>query len=158
MSMEQGNTTNSPKEGHVQTKDVRVEVTGTGWNPISWSQDIKTPGHGNNNGRIEFPHGTDNYDIIFTLVNDTGHDIRFDASKPVFIERTLPGSPYPHEFNTDQLMVTSCDARKLVIKNWNQVQMEFQYQLNFVTDLGDPVRPYDPIIQNDGGGSKPLIR
>jgi len=158
MSMEQSNTMGGPKADQVRTKDVKIEVTGTGWNPVSWSQEIKTPGHGNNNDRIEFPHGVDNYDIIFTLVDNTGHDVRFDASGPAFIERTLPGSPYPSSFNTDQLMVTSCDAKKLVIKNWNQVPMEFHYQLNFVTDLGEDVRPFDPIIQNDGGGSKPLIR
>lgn len=141
-----------------KTKDVHVTVIGTGWNPIAWDQEVKTGGHGGGPDTIKFPAGPDDYNIIFTLQNDTGHDIRFDASKPIFIERTLPGSPYPSKFNTDQLIVSSCDAKKLVVKNWNVLAMEFRYQLNFVTDLGTPVRAYDPIILNDGGGSKPLIR
>jgi len=139
-----------------QVRDVRVEVTGTGWNPVAWSQDIKTPGHGRKD-EIEFPHGPDHYDIIFTLVDNTGHNIRFDASAPVFVERTLPGSPYPTKFNTDQMMVDSCDDRKLVIRNWNQVKMDLHYQLNFVTAIGGAVRPFDPIIRNDGGGTTPLM-
>ena len=143
-----------------QTKDVKVTVKGTGWDPISWSQEIKTAGHGSGSGndKIKFPNGPDKYDIIFTLDNHTGHEIGFDASGPIFIERTLPGSPYPDKFNTDQLMVKSCDASKLVVRNWNVVAMEFHYQLNFVDAIGDPIRPFDPIILNDGGGSRPLIR
>lgn len=141
-----------------QTKDVKVTVKGTGWNPIAWSQEVNTIGHGSGNDKIKFPNGPDNYDIIFTLDNQTGHDIRFDASGPIFIERTLPGSPYPSKFNTDQLMVKSCDASKLIVRNWNVVEMEFHYQLNFVTAIGDRVRPFDPIILNDGGGSRPIMR
>jgi len=140
-----------------QTKDVKVTVKGTGWNPIAWTQEVKTAGHGSGNDKIKFPHGTDNYDIIFTLDNQTGHDIGFDASGPFFIERTLPGSPYPNKFNTDQLMVKSCDANKLVVRNWNELPMEFHYQINFVDAIGNRVRAFDPIILNDGGGSRPLI-
>lgn len=144
-----------------QTKDVKVTVKGTGWDPIAWSQEIKTAGHGGGSGggndKIKFPNGPDNYDIIFTLDNQTGHDIGFDASGPIFVERTLPGSPYPAKFNTDQLMVKSCDANKLVVRNWNVVAMELHYQLNFVDGVGDAVRPFDPIILNDGGGSRPLF-
>jgi len=141
-----------------QTKDVKVTIKGTGWNPIAWSQVVETAGHNGGNDKIKFPRGADNYDLIFTLDNHTGHDIRFDASGPIFIERTLPGSPYPSKFDTDQLMVKSCDANKLVVRNWNVLEMEFHYQLNFVTAIGDPVRAFDPIILNDGGGSRPLIR
>ena len=155
--MEQSNTMTSAAPQPAKRKDVHVTVTGTGWNPIAWSQKVDTPGHGNNGNKIEFPHGPDSYDIIFKLKNDTGHDIGFDASGPIFVERTLPGSPYPTGFNTDQMMVHSCDGSKLVLRNWNELKMDFQYQLNFVTNAGDKVRPFDPIIQNDGGGTKPTL-
>jgi hypothetical protein len=155
--MEQSNTMTGPTPQAAKLKDVHVTVTGTGWNPIAWSQEIKTSGHGNNNDKIEFPHGPDNYDIIFTLKNDTGYDIGFNASGPIFVERALPGSPYPSSFNTDQMMVRSCDESKLVVRNWNEVKLDFNYQLNFVTNAGDEVRPFDPIIQNDGGGTKPTL-
>ena len=154
--MEQSNTMTGAAPQVAKRKDVHVTVTGKGWNPIGWSQEIKTPGHGSND-KIEFPHGPDSYDIIFTLKNDTGYDIGFDASAPIFIERTLPGSPYPSSFNTDQMMVKSCDESKLVLTNWNAVKLDFHYQLNFVTNAGDKVRPFDPIIQNDGGGTKPTL-
>ena len=141
--MEQSNTMTGPAPQAGKRKDVHVTVTGMGWDPIAWSQEIKTSGHGNNN-KIEFPHGPDNYDIIFTLKNNTGHDIGFDASGPIYIERALPGSPYPSSFNTDQMMVKSCDGSKLVVTNWNEVKLDFNYQLNFVTNaggsIGSPVR------------------
>ena len=60
-------------------------------------------------------------------------------------------------FNTDQMMVKSCDESKLVVRNWNATKLDFHYQLNFVTNAGDKVRPFDPIIQNDGGGTKPTL-
>ncbi len=146
-------TTHCPEPAAIAVKDVRVDVTGKGWNPVSWSQEIKSAGHGSS-GTIKFPHGKDNYDIIFNLINNTGHKIRFDASKPVFVERDRPGSPCPSSFNTDQMLVESCDGDKLVIRNWNVEKMNLHYQLNFVTDKGNPVNPFDPIIQNDGGGVK----
>jgi hypothetical protein len=139
-----------------QTKDVKVTVKGSGWNPIAWTQEVKTPGHGAGKNEIKFPHGSDNYDIIFTLDDQTGHDIRFDAAAPMFIERTLPGSPYPSKFATDQLMVESCDSNTLRVRNWNQVAMDLHYQLNFVTASGKQVNAFDPVILNGGGGVPPF--
>ena len=137
-------------------KPVEVEIIGTGWNPIAWEQNIKTTGHGNGD-TLHFPKAADNYMIAFKLTNRTGHDIRFDASAPIFMDRTVPGSPCPKSFATDQLIVESCDAHTLVLKNWNVVAMDLRYQLNFVTGLGDRVAPLDPIIQNGGGGIKTII-
>jgi len=148
-------TTHRPEPSATKVKDVVVDVTGTGWDPVSWSQEIKSAGHGKND-KIEFPRGPDNYDIIFNLKNETGRKIRFDASKPVFVERDRSGSPCPSSFNTDQMLVESCSSDKLVIKNWNVEKMDLHYQLNFVTGKGHPVSPFDPIIQNDGGGVKSL--
>ena len=39
--------------------------------------------------------------------------------------------------------------------NYGPNDQELRYQLNFVTDLGAPIDPYDPIIINGGGGVKP---
>ena len=58
---------------------------------------------------------------------------------------------------TPQILVESCEEDELVVIDWNYGpnDQELRYQLNFVTDLGAPIDPYDPIIINGGGGGKP---
>ena len=121
---------------------------------IDWKLDIKTSGHGNN-GKIDLPKGH-NYEMTFTLVDNTPLNLRFNASGPIFARNGGAG-PCPTDISTDQIMVNSCDAKKLVVIDWNYgAPGELYYQLNFVNKTGQSKYDYDPIILNGGGGTHPL--
>jgi hypothetical protein len=130
---------------------VTADVDGNG--NIQWSHD-NGPSHGGN-GKLKL--GKDqNYEIIFNLVDKTKRKIRFDASAPFFVKEG--NGSCPRAKDSDQVMVASCDAKKLVILDWNYgVPCELQYQLNFIDEAGAPITPYDPIIENGGGGTKPTL-
>lgn len=119
---------------------------------INWSHSVKSVGH-DNNGKIKLPKGL-GYKIKFDL-KANGFDVRFDASAPFFCKEGTT-NPCPGSLMTDQCMVDDCDADTLTVIDWNYGdEQELRYQLNFVNSAGKRVEPYDPIIQNDGGGVKP---
>lgn len=122
---------------------------------IEWSLDIKTPGHGKDD-KVDLPEGH-NYKLIFTLDDRTTLKLRFDASAPIFVREGGAG-PCPTDISTPQVMVDSCEAKKLVVIDWNYgAPTELYYQLNFVNETGQCKYDYDPPVVNGGGGTKPIM-
>lgn len=139
----------------LQTIDVDVIATPDGKGGVNWSHDIKTNGH-DKGGKIDAKAGI-GYKIEFNLIKPHDLDVRFDASDPIFA-REGGGTFCPTKLDTKQLMIDSCKDDELVVIDWNYGSPgELHYQLNFVTSAGDPVNPYDPIIDNGGGGVKPFL-
>ena len=135
---------------------IEVDVIATQGNgQIDWDLDIKTHGHGQGGKRIAATPGI-GYKIRFDLVNRSHLDVRFDASGPIFVRE---GSDIfcPTRLDSKQIMIDSCKDDELVVIDWNYEELVLNYQLNFVTDVGKAVNPYDPIIDNGGGGTKPLF-
>jgi len=121
---------------------------------VKWSHEVKSPGHSDGD-KIKAPKG-EGYWIIFDLDDYTGRNIRFDASAPFFCKDDT-ADPCPSSMDSEQILVESCAEDELVVIDWNYgpSQKELRYQLNFVTDIGEHVDPYDPIIINGGGGVAP---
>lgn len=137
-------------------KDVKIDVIARPKiGGIEWSLDIKTPGHGKDD-KVDLPEGH-NYKLIFTLDDRTTLKLRFDASAPIFVREGGAG-PCPTDISTPQVMVDSCEAKKLVVIDWNYgAPTELYYQLNFVNETGKDDCHYDPPIVNGGGGTKPMM-
>ena len=132
--------------------NVIADPVGTG---VRWGLDIKTSGHGNGD-KIDLPKDH-NYVISFSLVDNTQLGLRFDASAPIFA-REGGGTACPTDISTSQIMVDSCDAKKLVVIDWNSgARVELYYQLNFVNTVGTKKYTYDPPITNGGGGVPPMM-
>jgi hypothetical protein len=145
-----------PPKGIPHLGKIEVEVTAKldASGNVKWSHEVKSPGHSEGN-KIKAPKG-EGYWIIFDLDDYTGRHIRFDASAPFFCKDGTD-DPCPSKMDTKQILVESCADDELVVIDWNfgPDQKELRYQLNFVTDTGGPVDPYDPIIINGGGGVQP---
>ncbi len=136
---------------------IKVEVTATanGTGGVTWSHKIKSSGHSNGN-KIKVPENRA-HRIKFDLNDESGLGIRFNAAGPIFAKEGV-ADPCPDRLETGQIMVDSCDDDELVVIDWNYgAQQELRYQLNFVTHANGPIDPYDPIIENGGGGVRPLL-
>ena len=135
---------------------VKIDIIATK-NPaggIDWSHDVKSAGHSNGK-KIKLPNGV-GYLLEFSLKRN-GNDVRFDAKAPFFCKDGT-ANPCPSDISTDQIMVNECRSDYLAVIDWNYgVPLELRYQLNFVTEVGGHVDPYDPIIENGGGGIKPIF-
>ena len=128
---------------------------GTGTDPVDWEIEID-PSH-KNGDKIKLHHGN-GYEIDFDLKDKTDLEVRFDASAPFFVKDGTT-DPCPNTCNSPQIMVDSCKDDELVVIDWNygegpEVQ-DLRYQLNFVTKYGKRLNPFDPIIENAGGGTRP---
>jgi hypothetical protein len=131
--------------------DIFAEHDGKGG--VLWSHKVKNPGHGHGQ-KIKLPRGI-GYEIHFDLRKPHDLNVQFDASAPFFCKEGT-ADPCPSEITTDQIMVESCEKDELVVVDWNYgKEQELRYQLNFVDDAGARVDPYDPVILNEGGGTKP---
>lgn len=138
-----------------QLDKVEVDIIGEpdGKGGVSWSHRVKDPGHGSGH-KIKLPKGV-GYEIHFDLKAKDGLNVRFDASAPFYCKEGT-ADPCPSSITTDQIMVESCDDDDLVVIDWNYgTEQELRYQINFVDDTGQKVNPYDPIILNEGGGTRP---
>ena len=143
-----------PLTGPSDTR-VTIYADDNGSGGIKWSH--KNEDH-DNGGKLKLPKDK-NYKITFNLLDRTNpsRKIRFDASQPIFVKEGT-GSNCPRAMDTDQILVDSCDSKKLVAIDWNyDGPRELRYQLNFVDEAGGEIPPYDPIIENGGGGIKPTL-
>ena len=132
---------------------VEIVADPDGHGGVSWSANIE-PGH-SNHGHLQISAG-EGAAITFDLQDNTDLGVRFDAAGPFFVADGAAG-PCPTSMDSKQCMVDSCDADQLVVLDWNYgPACELHYQLNFVNEIGDPINPYDPIIQNTGGGVPPV--
>lgn len=137
---------------HLEKVEVEIIASPGSGGKIVWSHKVKSTGHSNGN-KINLPNGV-GYRIHFDL-DRNGLDVRFDAKAPFFCKDGT-SDPCPSSITSKQVMVDECDADDLYVIDWNYGDpMELRYQLNFVTEVGDPVDAYDPIIENGGGGIKP---
>ena len=139
---------------HLGKIEVEVYAKDNGSGGVEWSHKVKTTGHSNGN-KIKAPKG-EGYWITFDLDDHTDLNIRFDASAPFFCKDGTV-DPCPSSITTPQVLVDSCEEDELVVIDWNfnEHEQELRYQLNFVTDIGAPIEPYEPIIINGGGGVRP---
>ena len=139
-----------PKLDKVEV-DVFAKLNGSGG--IDWSHKVRNPGHEKGN-KIKLNKGI-GYEIQFDLRADSGLNVRFDASRPFFCKEGT-SDPCPSSITTQQIMVDSCEDDELVVLDWNYGnEQELRYQLNFVDDAGNRLDPYDPVILNEGGGTRP---
>lgn len=136
----------------LEKADVEIKAKPPVGGKVQW--DIEVKGRYKDGKKIKVPHG-EGVEIHFDLDDDSGLGLRFDASAPFFVKEGT-SDPCPSDFNSDQMMVDSCKDDKLVVFNWNAKAEQLRYQLNFVTKSGKRVNPFDPIIDNGGGGVKPL--
>jgi hypothetical protein len=81
-------------------------------------------------------------------------DIQFDTKAPFFVREGVAAG-CPDSLNSAQIEIDCCDADELAVIDWNYEKCDLQYQINFVTSQGTRCNPYDPVIQNTGGGIKP---
>lgn len=140
---------------HLGKIDVEVLAKPDGSGGVEWSHTVKTHGHSHGN-KIKAPRGQ-GYRIKFDLDDYTNLKIRFNAAAPFFCKQGTV-DPCPNSISTPQILVDSCEDDTLVVIDWNYgAAQELRYQLNFVTNVGAPIPPYDPIIINDGGGGEPFM-
>jgi hypothetical protein len=109
------------------------------------------------NQRIKFPNGPEWYNVTFHLVdNDPTRQIEFDSSQPICAHEgsTCPASGSGIE--TDQIQDPQLDPsqKRLTIVNRNQdPPRQIGYILCFFDGkTGRPLPPFDPIMDNQGGG------
>lgn len=116
---------------------------------VKWDIDTKDPA---NPKKIK-AKDPENYLLKFKLFDNTTLEVRFDASSPFYCKDGT-SDPCPSSVTSDQVLVDSCKDNELVVLDWNVIKQELRYQLNFVTKAGKLLNPYDPIIDNGGGGHK----
>jgi hypothetical protein len=120
---------------------------------IDWSQSID-PQY-DDDGRVQCPAGV-GYKITFTLQDNTQTlQVRFDVANPIYVKEN-DNDPSPTRKGSKQLKPDSCTGNTLVVTNWNYGKKKaLRYQLNFVDPAGNELPPYDPIVDNGGGGVQP---
>lgn len=132
--------------------DVIAEPDGAGG--IKWSQDIPDPQYGSGD-TVNCPAGN-GYRITFVLDDRSGLQAQFDAAHPIYAKESA-ANPSPSRMGSNQLKPDSCTSDKLVVTNWNfGKKRTLRYQLNFVDPAGKELPPFDPIVNNGGGGVQPL--
>ena len=104
---------------------------------------------------IKLPNGPDWYDISFHLVDNASQRLEFDPKEPICAQIGA-GCPLPGSGNLSdgQLTQSSVGRKKLVLLNKNQdPPRQIAYTLCFVdAATSQPVEPFDPIMDNGGGG------
>jgi hypothetical protein len=140
---------------HLVDFGINVIADPDGSGGISWSQDIPDPQYGTGD-TVTCPAGI-GYKITFTLVDhNTGLQPQFDAANPIYVKESV-ANPSPTRKGSKQLKPDSCTSNTLVVTNWNYgKKRSLRYQLNFVDPAGNELNPYDPIVNNGGGGVQPL--
>lgn len=132
--------------------DVLGDPDGSGG--IAWSQQIPDPLYGSGE-TVTCPAGV-GYRITFKLTDNSGLQAQFDAAGPIFVKESAD-DPSPNRKGSKQIKPDSCTSDTLVITNWNYGKKRtLRYQLNFVDPAGNSLPPYDPIVNNGGGGVQPL--
>jgi hypothetical protein len=132
---------------------VIADVDGVGG--INWSQDIIDKSY-DNGGRLDCKAGV-GYKVTFTLQDNTKSlQVQFNAANPIYVKES-GADPSPTRKGSKQLKPDSCTSNTLVVTNWNYGRKRtLRYQLNFVDPAGNELPPYDPIMDNGGGGVQPM--
>lgn len=106
---------------------------------------------------IGLPNGPDWYDIAFHLVDNASLRLEFDQTEPICAQ-VGAGCPPQGSGNLSegQLTQDSVGPKKLVMVNKNQdPPRQIAYTLCFVdAATSRPVEPFDPIMDNGGGGRR----
>jgi hypothetical protein len=130
-------------------KSVKLEVvatkTATG---IEWEIDGKKP----KLAQLDLPKDSGSYEIKFDLDDNTGDELRFDCSYPIWVAENTNGRCPGPGIGTDQIEVLDCETDSLIVfdKNDNKGERILHYQLNFKNAAGDRLQ-VDPEIKNGGG-------
>jgi hypothetical protein len=104
---------------------------------------------------IRLPRGLDWYDIVFHLVDNSSQKLQFDPKEPICAQVGAGCPPQGSGNLSDgQLTQESLGSKKLVMVNRNQdPPRQIAYTLCFVdAATKQPVDPFDPIMDNGGGG------
>jgi len=121
---------------------------------IRWSQQVADAKYGANDNVI-CPAGV-GYRLIFSLQDNTTKQVQFNAANPIYVKES-GADPSPTRKGSKQLKPDSCTSNTLVVTNWNYGRKRtLRYQLNFVDPAGNELPPYDPIMDNGGGGVQPM--
>lgn len=116
-------------------------------------------------GRItcESPRGKpadDYHEFIFTLRNDRGSKLRFEAAPAtaMWVKKgwwvfapTCPKTAHSHPHIQPVDVAKSGD--QLTVRNYNPEKVKYKFALNFVTPGGEQVS-YDPIWDNQNGSAR----
>jgi len=111
------------------------------------------------NGAANLPKGSGAHRFRFTLNDQSGLNVRFSSLDTEDNRSTCP--PASGE-NSGQIVGMNIgpngDNASFTDNNNNQGRMDVSYQWNFIcNDPTKRVDPFDPIIQNGGGGVVPSV-
>lgn len=102
---------------------------------------------------IEFPFGSEWYEISIKLKDNTGGRLRFNVGRPVDAHESLSCPAQFSGIKTDQFKMVCAKSSELQIVNSNEKEGEIYYSLNLVDRNGKDIERFDPIFQNAGGGN-----
>ena len=107
---------------------------------------------------VKLPKGPDWYEINFHLVDNSSLKLEFDQKEPICAQ-VGSGCPAPGSGNQSerQLEQKGVGAKRLVMVNVNtDPPRKIAYTLCFIdAATQEPVTPFDPIMDNGGGGRIP---
>ena len=148
-------------------KDVKVKIYATGGEdcnaPVKFTMEPDSY-KGKNDETLYFPKSSDNYDIHFELYDSTNLDLRFPfaAADAIWVGNICPpdgkdpgqgGSSSP---DIQPFWVGPIKKNDLYIYNYNVYEDELTFVLRFWSKKCKKWVPYDPVIENKGGGEPPL--
>ena len=130
------------------SKTIKVVANKTITGVIEWEIDGKKPKF----AQLKLDQGSGSHEIKFDLDDNTGDDLRFDCSYPIWVAENTKGRCPGPGIGTDQIEVLDCERDSLIIfdKNDNQGERILHYQLNFKNAAEDRLQ-VDPEIKNGGG-------
>ena len=101
---------------------------------------------------------SENYDLVFTLVNNDGLKLEFlqDTQHVMWVAKgsksSAPACPQSH-VTDPEFTVTSVTANVLDVTNTDQDECKFKFVLNFIdTGNHNKAEQFDPIYDNQNGG------
>lgn len=103
--------------------------------------------------RLAFPRGDALYKVHFRVKDqDCSYNLKFDRSMPI-CARDGEECPTSGGIETSELERSDLRDRLLIIDNYNSTAGPVGFALMFEDQQsGDPLPPFDPIMDNGGGG------
>jgi hypothetical protein len=107
-----------------------------------------------NGHKIKLKRSPDWYEITFHLIDKAGYQVEFDPSESMCAHVGVSCPATGSGIATDQLTVTDFKPNKLEVLNKNQdPPRDIGFILCFIDGKSKaPLPPFDPIMNNDGGG------
>jgi len=109
---------------------------------------------------LTFPNGPERYKVHFHIVDEgCSYNLKFKGSMPICAEAGET-CPLSGGINTDQLRADGPPSEKFMgIENCNSTEGPVSFALFFKDqNTKEDVDPFDPIMQNGGGGTTFSLR